>query len=337
MFLLTQGSVEWLINVALTIMFLIVLVDWMSFIILTVLGVTLGFLFYKLAIGPINLQLDFSTGYLLVYTCLFSTLIALLFARRKEQHFAAKLRDIQEQQYAVRKVGDFQHPAIERIATMIDRQVQEFLLVHNQKTTYNTETRQQDEPHTVPDCLHYFFPTALAVLKQGTHINKHLIEVMTEEYIAPRLALSSLQACMATIVTAYAAGYQQEIDADLSEDYPIYTSFNHLQYAIVHVLQFLHAHHLEEQVRLWIARQEGVHIRLSGQAVSCSLVQELFSLFPLKEKTQNMGLAISRLLIEAHGGHLLCKTCSVPGQAYTEFVLVIPPANMKAQVSTKPT
>jgi Na+/proline symporter len=87
MFLLTQGSVEWLINVALTIMFLIVLVDWMSFVILTVLGVALGFLFYTLAIGPIDLQLDFSTGYLLVYQGIFATLIGLLFARRKQLHF----------------------------------------------------------------------------------------------------------------------------------------------------------------------------------------------------------------------------------------------------------
>jgi HD domain len=87
MFLLTQGSVEWLINVALTIMFLIVLVDWMSFIMLTVLGVALGCLFYTLAIGPIALHLDFSTGYLLVYQGIFATLIGLLFARRKQLHF----------------------------------------------------------------------------------------------------------------------------------------------------------------------------------------------------------------------------------------------------------
>jgi Na+/proline symporter len=48
MFLLTQGSAEWLINVAITIMFLIVLVDWLSFVILSALGVALGFLFYQL-------------------------------------------------------------------------------------------------------------------------------------------------------------------------------------------------------------------------------------------------------------------------------------------------
>jgi nitrogen-specific signal transduction histidine kinase len=142
---------------------------------------------------------------------------------------------------------------------------------------------------------------------------------------------------MATILKAYTARYQQEIDVDLAEDYPIYTSLNHLEYAIVHVLQFLHAHHLEERVRLWIARQEGVHIRVPGQAISAALVQELFSLFSPKGTTKNVGLAISRLLIEAHGGHLLCKTCSIPGQTYTEFVLVIPPADMEAQENAEPT
>jgi Na+/proline symporter len=87
MFLLTQGSAEWLINVAITIMFLIVLVDWLSFVILSVLGVALGCLFYQLVIGPINLRLDFSTGYLLVYQAIFATLIGLIFARRKQLRF----------------------------------------------------------------------------------------------------------------------------------------------------------------------------------------------------------------------------------------------------------
>ena len=85
MFLLTQGSTEWLINVAITIMFLIVLVDWTTFLILTALGISLGFLFYTQVVGPVNIQLDFSSGYLLVYQGLFATLIGLLFARRKQQ------------------------------------------------------------------------------------------------------------------------------------------------------------------------------------------------------------------------------------------------------------
>jgi K+-sensing histidine kinase KdpD len=229
------------------------------------------------------------------------------------------------------------HPAIQRIATAIDRQAQEFLAVYNRESSCDTAATYEEESHTVPDFLHYFFPTALEVIKQGTHMHKHLTEVITTAYLAPKLALHSLQACLSAIVATYTARYEQEITTNLSEDYLIYTSSHHLQYAIVHVLQFLHAHHLEARVRLWISRQEGVHIRLPGQAVSASLVQELFSLFPLKETTRNMGLAISRLLIEAHGGYLLCKTCSIPGRAYTEFVLVIPPAEMEAEVNAEPT
>ena len=93
MFLLTQGSVEWLINIAITILFLIVLVDWMSFIILTLLGLTLGFLVYQLVIGPVSLRLDFSTGYLLVYQAIFATLIGLIFARRRQLSFGKLATD----------------------------------------------------------------------------------------------------------------------------------------------------------------------------------------------------------------------------------------------------
>ncbi|MEL6539591.1 MAG: HD domain-containing protein [Bacteroidota bacterium] len=88
MLLLTQGHVEWLVNLTVTVVFLIVLVDWLTFFILTALGVGLGVLFYRLAIGPIVLNLDLTSGYLLVYQGIFATAIGLLFARRKEQRTA---------------------------------------------------------------------------------------------------------------------------------------------------------------------------------------------------------------------------------------------------------
>ena len=102
MFLLTQGSVEWLINVAITIMFLIVLVDWRTFFILTILGIGLGMLFYRVAIGPISLQFDFSTGYLLVYQGVFATLIGLLFAHREERRIDRAYSAFQTQEEASR-------------------------------------------------------------------------------------------------------------------------------------------------------------------------------------------------------------------------------------------
>lgn len=96
MFLLTNGSVEWLVNVGITLLFLIVLVDWFTFLVLTMLGVALGILFYSLAIGPVNLQLDFSTQYLLIYQAFFATVIGLLFARRRQQRFDYALEQTED-------------------------------------------------------------------------------------------------------------------------------------------------------------------------------------------------------------------------------------------------
>ncbi|MEL6539681.1 MAG: HD domain-containing protein, partial [Bacteroidota bacterium] len=87
MFCITHGSTEWLINVALTITLLIVLVDWLSFVILSILGIVLGFLFYYLVIGPIDIQLSFKTGHILFYQGFFATLIGLLFMRRRQRSF----------------------------------------------------------------------------------------------------------------------------------------------------------------------------------------------------------------------------------------------------------
>jgi Na+/proline symporter len=87
MFLITHGSIEWVINITIAIFFLILLADWLTFFVLSGLGVALGCLFYTQAVGPITLQLDFSTAYLLTYQIIFATIIGLLFGRRKQQSF----------------------------------------------------------------------------------------------------------------------------------------------------------------------------------------------------------------------------------------------------------
>lgn len=87
MFMLTQGSTEWLINIAIMIILLFILVDWATALVLGSLGIILAFACYSLFVGKINLSLDFSSKYLLFYQAVFGLLIGLIFARRKEQRF----------------------------------------------------------------------------------------------------------------------------------------------------------------------------------------------------------------------------------------------------------
>ncbi|MCP3660117.1 MAG: sodium:solute symporter family protein, partial [Bacteroidetes bacterium] len=84
MFLMTGGSLSWLMNVGTSIFFLIMLVTGEVFLILAPLGLGLGIIFYSYFIGPINLSsLGFDINYFLFYQVFFSTLIGLLFAYRK--------------------------------------------------------------------------------------------------------------------------------------------------------------------------------------------------------------------------------------------------------------
>ena len=87
MFFLTQGSTEWLINIAIIIILLFILVDWVTALVLGMLGISLAAMFYKLFVGEIHFSLDFSSKYLLLYQGIFGLLIGLIFARRKEQRF----------------------------------------------------------------------------------------------------------------------------------------------------------------------------------------------------------------------------------------------------------
>ena len=83
MFLLTDGSLDWLSNVVLVIILLIVLIDWVSFLYISILGIFFGFLFHVVVVGPITFSLDFATGYSLVYQFVFATLIGMVFCKKK--------------------------------------------------------------------------------------------------------------------------------------------------------------------------------------------------------------------------------------------------------------
>ncbi|MEL6358368.1 MAG: hypothetical protein AAFQ01_00335, partial [Bacteroidota bacterium] len=97
LFFLEGNSTEWLLNVGLSIMLLIVLVDWAMFIWLSVLGVALAIGLYKLGIAPLTIHMDIETKYTLAYAVTVSTLIGLLFARRKEQRITQERRFLKGQ------------------------------------------------------------------------------------------------------------------------------------------------------------------------------------------------------------------------------------------------
>ena len=83
LYVLNNGGIDWTLNVALAIMLLIILVDWRSFVIISLTGVSLGLLCAYGIKG--HMPLSYETFYTLAYTSIFSTFIGLLFARTQGQ------------------------------------------------------------------------------------------------------------------------------------------------------------------------------------------------------------------------------------------------------------
>lgn len=83
--LLNQGSIYWLMNLVLAIFLLVLLVDWISFIILLSLGLVVALIVDGFAEGPLYLILDSQNLYLAIYMYFFSILIGFIFSRNKEK------------------------------------------------------------------------------------------------------------------------------------------------------------------------------------------------------------------------------------------------------------
>lgn len=80
-----QGTYNWIVTASLVLLLLSVLVDWVNFAVILALGVLSGVSFYIFLHGHISLQFDNKTLIWIVYMYSFSTIIGLLFSRRRER------------------------------------------------------------------------------------------------------------------------------------------------------------------------------------------------------------------------------------------------------------
>ncbi len=203
LFLIERGNVEWIINVAFSIMLLIVLADWVSFIVLAAAGVGIGLLFYTQVVGKINFTLDFTTAYLLVYTLIFATLITLLFARRKQKAFQPRLFWIGGKLDVL--LISHQNKAAEVLAEFINHHIEQYTHKYT-KAKYllmpeNLSPQQQAK--STLEIFHELMPIALAIAQQGNSILKEVTAELKYMFMLDHLAPLSIKACLEEILEDY--------------------------------------------------------------------------------------------------------------------------------------
>lgn len=93
-FFLEKGSIEWLLNMSLAVFMLSLLIDWLSFIILAVVGSGLGCILAFYTIGHDSIYITQDRLFLVLYMITFSALIGFLFGRNNELSHNQKLASL---------------------------------------------------------------------------------------------------------------------------------------------------------------------------------------------------------------------------------------------------
>ncbi|MEL6152806.1 MAG: hypothetical protein AAFQ78_02150, partial [Bacteroidota bacterium] len=333
MLLLSPASTIWMVNLALSIILLLCLVDWSSFLLLASTGVILGLTFYRTVVGIPTLPTDMAAN--VVYTGIFATLIGVVFARRREQHFEAKLRTVRAYVQTMTKgVGD---PAMRALTHCIDERVNKFTREHIE--TADRKAAQEDclapalQKNTwheqADDLLQQLMSNTHEVVEQVHSMKNALAELLRAHVIVPRLQRCSVGQCTLEVLHSYFHNtLPEDFRLDLSEDFQAHLSLRHFKYALFHLLASMYTHTLRKQVDMRLASTGCVHIRLYKKECQASALEEETPHGPLQHALHsNPQLAVSRLLVEAHCGTLLYTINNVRGDSYTEYVVQLPLAS----------
>ena len=98
LYVLNGGGTEWMVNVALASIMLVILIDWKDFVTISLAGVVLGVLCAYGIKG--HIPLAYENLYMLAYTFLFSTFIGSIFSSSKRQRAESQQRMFEEKDTA---------------------------------------------------------------------------------------------------------------------------------------------------------------------------------------------------------------------------------------------
>jgi hypothetical protein len=280
-------------------------------------------------VGPIDFTLDFSTTYLLIYTGIFATLIALLFARRKKIATVSRLAWTGHGGDDVLFRGNHQWEA--ELAAVLNRHVLRLAERYTKPRDIQGIPEETDSPYhdkDEMDIFHSIIPLAFKIAHQGKKfVEGLLLQLRYGVFRFERVQKHSIRACLESILIDYDYCVKRKppMHIDLAEDFQVKISFVHLKYIILHLLRFSSSSEQLKELQVYLSKEGKIHIKLVGASFSSELLEHLFDFFPEEQYRvlADFDLAVSKLMIETFGGRITYYSrASV--DPYTEFIVELP-------------
>ena len=339
-FLLMGGTTEGLINIALATMIMIAVVDWLTFIILSLIGVGMGVILYLALYSAWSdipsFSPDVMTMHQLFYTCLFSTLIGLIFFRRREKEVDKQLQSLElfgkAVAHEVRNVAGLSKAYASSIRFFFDQMRVEKTVP---ATDDNRETLYLKMDKLAHESLVNTVDDLMLDSDHGIVIINRMLASMRRTISTEDFAVCSMRDCITRALLSYGLSERQKnnIKVSLENDFLFRGSEYYMQHIIYNLLKNSHKYGRDDcRIEIWL-KNNRLHFKDDGPGIAPHTLPNIFDHFFTTSKTgTGIGLAFCRLVMDEFGGSIICKSRQGP-DSFTEFLLGFPPVDAQEPTS----
>lgn len=321
----TAGGEWWMFNAILSLLLLIMLTDWRSFLILAIIGIVLAFILYI----PMGIEIKYYIPphdiYLFGYLCAFILLSAFLFMRRKEGIQTEKIEILKIFGSAIAHEVNSPLAAIQMLAMTLNDIINDILAgapkeeIINGVKYYNIRIGEVDYEMLTDTIPHNLTRTS----QEASKIVEMLLLALKDRF-GGQEGTYSLAALLKEVVDDYgfADDQRKRIDWAIERDITFVGSKQMMKHVIYNLIRnALKYGGKDVNIRIWIEENK-LHFLDNGHGIDSRDIKKIFDSFYTNSTTgTGIGLAFCNTVMKSIGGSIECK--SQLGK-YTEFILHFP-------------
>lgn len=324
MFAVNGDSTMWLISVVLFIMLLVVVVDWLTFLIIAGLGVGLGVFFCIKVLGMSQLP-EVADKYTFIYTCVFGTVIGLVFARRRAINTQKR---VQRAKSVASTVGH----EINHNNTPLLHHAQSLALKLQTYPFQEIKSKDGEIMYAISESLYGSLQESVPEIIQGIKRNKSTIidfkEIIEHDVLNIHLEVVSVKEFIEFVIEdfPFEKGQREGLQLALEADYLIKIPIYLFRHVVINLLRNAYRHGGTTNINIRLDSQSRtLKIKDFGYGIPQDRIYRIFDLFYTTSSSgSGVGLAFTKALIESFNGSIECHS-KQGEESFTEFTITFPP------------
>lgn len=299
MFMLEKASLEWFLNMALSIFMLSALVDWLAFIIIMPLGILLGYSLFYLVINDYNFTINEST-FVVFYMYLFSSIIGLIFTRKKSISDKEKL------------------DALKTFSGAIAHEIRTPLSIIQMQV--NNLDKQREKTLEIQK-------NSLAAIEHSNSLIDMVLMNVKDSIVIKTEETASIGECINAALTKYQFTNQEKdyLNVEIFDDFEVIGNKDYITHVFLNLLKnsIYYLKSTERPLIKIVAKLEGdkkiVTFYDNGEGIDDEALSKIFNpLYTSRTYGTGIGLSFCKMVMESYGGSI---SCTSEKYNYTLFTL----------------